>query len=710
MTGNATLTSPKIATPQYEKSRANPAIRVRLVVASALMLFLELALIRWSGSNVVHLAYFNNFVLLGSFLGIGVGFLRAPRAVRPPYYSIATLAAFVVVVLACPVTIDRSSGDVIYFTDESLTLSGPPAWLVLPLIFVATATIMAGPAQLVGRCFVKLPRLEAYRLDLIGSLAGIAGFTALAFLGAPPVVWGVAVAAAFVWLLGPARRRWVLVTCGVLLAVLAAEPLIPSVYGAMTAGDERESLWSPYQKITIQRPAGEKGVLAVKANGVPHQTAMSAARLMRERPRYGIPYDRLPGNPLREVLVVGAGTGNDVAVALAHGARHVDAVEIDPRFLELGRKFHPDRPFADPRVSTHVDDGRAFLQRANKAYDLVLFALPDSLTLVSGASSLRLESYLFTAESLRTVRDRLAPGGAFAMYNYYRQGWLVDRLAGTASGAFGHAACVDQVTGGSHQAVITIARDPAAQSCLGGAVQGGAQRKAVDDWPFLYLKSPSIPAMYLATLAFVLAIAVLAVWWAMPKGGCGGLGALRRMLPYADLFLLGAAFMLLETKSVTGFALLFGTTWVVNAIVFGGVLLAVLAAVEVTRRRRTPSIPVMFGVLFAGLALAWLTPASWLLTLPVPMRALTAIVVAFLPIFAANVIFAKRFADTADGTTAFGVNLLGAMLGGCLEYTALIVGYRALLIAAAVLYLAAFALTLRPAGLRWDAGRVAAGR
>ena len=48
---------------------------VRLLLASSLMLFLELALIRWLGANVVHLSYFSNFVLLGSFLGIGAGFL-----------------------------------------------------------------------------------------------------------------------------------------------------------------------------------------------------------------------------------------------------------------------------------------------------------------------------------------------------------------------------------------------------------------------------------------------------------------------------------------------------------------------------------------------------------------------------------------------------------------------------------------------------------
>ncbi|HEY9350531.1 MAG TPA: hypothetical protein VIP75_07555, partial [Acidothermales bacterium] len=174
-----------------------------------------------------------------------------------------------------------------------------------------------------------------------------------------------------------------------------------------------------------------------------------------------------------------------------------------------------------------------------------------------------------------------------------------------------------------------------------------------------------------------------------------GGGSYRRMRPYADLFLLGVGFLLLNTKSITGFALLFGTTWVVNAIVFAGVLLVVLAAVEVTRRFRTPPIRTMYVVLFAGLLLAWLVPNSWLLAMPVPLRAVCAVTIAFLPIFAANVVFAKRFADTKDATAAFGANLLGAMVGGCLEYLGLIVGFSGLLLVAALVYAAAFALLPR---------------
>ena len=67
------------------------------------------------------------------------------------------------------------------------------------------------------------------------------------------------------------------------------------------------------------------------------------------------------------------------------------------------------------------------------------------------------------------------------------------------------------------------------------------------------------------------------------------------MRPYADLFFMGAAFLLLETKNIATFALLFGTTWLVNAMVFAGVLVVVLAAVETTRRFRTPPLPVVFA-------------------------------------------------------------------------------------------------------------------
>lgn len=666
-------------------------VRVRLVLASALMLFVELALIRWTGSNIVHLSYFSNFVLLGSFLGIGLGFLRVARVRHRPFYSPIALAALVLFVSAYPVTVDRGQDDtVIYFT--SLITTGPPTWVVLPIVFAAAAVVTAGPAELTGRCFTQLPRLTAYRFDLVGSVIGIVAFTALSFLGAPPVWWGVIVAMAFAVLLVPAPTKAGVAVGTVLVA-------LPSALMATTLraeSDQPGTSWSPYYKITTSaRDVGGVPIVDIAANGVPHQQAIPADARVRVEPQYGLPYERAAGGTPSNVLIIGAGSGTDVAIALRKGAAHVDAVEIDPELLAIGRAYHPDLPYDDPRVSTHVDDGRAFLSRTDTRYDLILFALPDSLTLVQGASSLRLESYLFTEQAFASAREHLAPGGALAMYNYYREGWLIDRLALTAQTVFGHAPCVDKIGGDFGQAVITAGLTLDDQRCASPWPGPGADTPppATDQRPFLYLRGATIPPLYLVTIALILLVSALAV----AVVGVGTGSAYRRMRPYTDLFLLGAGFLLLQTKSIAGFALLFGTTWVVNAIVFTGVLLAVLAAVEVTRRFRTPPLTIMYGVLLAGLLLSWLVPEEWLLAMPVAPRLVVAVVLAFLPVFAANVVFAKRFIDTADGTAAFGANLLGAMVGGCLEYLALLVGFPGLLLIAALLYAGAFALRSRSA-------------
>ena len=652
-------------------------VRLRLVLASCLMLFLELALIRWTGANVLHLSYFSNIVLLGSFLGLGLGFLRSRPDRRPPLYFPVALALLMAFVLFVPVTIDRAGSDLVFFT--SLTTTGPPVWVVLPLVFSLTAVIMAGPAELVAACFRELPRLEAYRWDLVGSLVGIGAFTLLSFLRAPSVAWGVIVAVLLVVLM--ARRP------AALLPRLAVVAAAVAIVGFLGYESTRPGVsWSPYYKVeTAPGEIGGVDLVTILANGVPHQAIGPSAQRLEASPWYSLPYERTTRTGPGDVLIVGAGNGVDVALALERGATSVDAVEIDPRIAQLGRELNPDRPYDDPRVSAYVDDGRAFLQRTDRTYDTIIFALPDSLTLVSGASALRLESYLFTVEAMEQVREKLRPAGAFAMYNAYREDWLVGRLGSTVGQAFGHAPCVDLLSSGK-DAVIVAAVDEADQRCgtdpVANAAVSGADPVS-DARPFVYLREPSIPPMYLFTLIGLLALSLLAVRVVS--------GPVRRMRPYTDLFLLGAAFMLLETRSVTGFALLFGTTWVVNAVVFAGVLVAVLLAVETTRRLpKAPPPVVSYGLLAASLAIAALVPASWLLSLPAAPRAIVAVTVAFLPIFTANVVFASRFAATADATTAFGANLLGAMVGGALEYLALLVGYPALLALAALLYLAAF--------------------
>jgi spermidine synthase len=661
--------------------------RARLLALSFLSLFTELALIRWAGSNIIYLSYLSNFVLLASFLGLGLGFLVAERRARLFDYLLPLLGLFVLAALAggLSIQVPDSTGDVIFFTGGQTTLTAPVG-VVLPIVFLWVTAIMAGVGQELARAFRLLPPLEAYRIDIAGSLAGIAAFTLLSFLGAPPVVWGFVVAIAVISLgsVRPTRLQAAGAACFVV--ALAVE--------SFQAG----SAWSPYYKVRWVQ--GGSGSTAVAVNGVPHQGAHAVSRDRSAQDPYLAPYQlmgtRIPNN----VLVVGAGTGNDVAIALYQGASHVDAVEIDPVIQQLGATLHPDHPYQDPRVSVHIDDGRAFLQGTTSTYDLILFALPDSLTLVSGQASLRLESYLFTAEAAATARAHLRPDGVFAEYNFFRQEWLVDRLAGTLQDAYGEAPCVLQEIGktpGVGFAVLVASLDPSQIACASRWQRpAGTVAPSRDDQPFLYVRA-GFPTFYLVALILILLAAALATLL---------VGSPLSLAPYVDLFFMGAAFLLLETKNVVQFALLFGTTWFVNALVFAGILVTVALAIEASRRFSLPGPTTFYVLLFITLGAAWLVPPAYLLALPFGFRVVGASALAFGPVFVANLVFAQRFRDTSDSLKAFAANLLGAILGGCLEYSALVIGYRDLLLVAGLLYVVAFVLYRR--GPRKTTTRVAA--
>jgi hypothetical protein len=571
----------------------------------------------------------------------------------------------------------------------SLTLSGPdpfrgvggansiPQPLSLTVVFVLVVAVMVGLGQAVARIFVTFKPLNAYRLDILGSIAGIAVFTLLSFLNQPPVTWGVIAAAGLVVLVLPKARWWQYVAAAGVIAVLLTETLIPG------------QLWSPYNKLAIQhgQEAGQPSV-AISANNIPYQTAESLDAMHQLAPSYFYPYRHVTQADLGNVLIIGAGTGNDVTVALSEGARHVDAVEIDPLLLQKVGQSHPDQPYKDPRVTRHVGDGRAFLEDTNQHYNLILLALPDSMTALAGQSALRLESYLLTEQSLASAKSHLAPGGTFAMYNYY-QPFLLSRYATTIEDVFHQTPCTELQPGqlgGRVLAVLTVHPGGTVPDCA-AYWHGSSLAPATDDHPFPYLQSNSIPTNFLWMLAAILLGSVVLI-------RVGG-GRFKGMQSYVDLAFMGAAFLLLETKNIVQFALLFGTTWLVNSLVFAGVLLAVYAAVETARHVRLPKPPVLYVLLVASLVLAWVVPQDSLLSLPIIARFFAASALAFAPIFLANLVFAQRFSDVANSGTAFAVNLLGAMVGGALEYMSLITGYHVLLIVIGVLYGLAFLTGLR---------------
>ncbi len=663
------------ATPGVaESGRPSPATSFRLVFLSFLMLFLELALIRWTAANNVHLAYVTNLVLIGSFLGIGVGFLLAHASLRVLGWTPVALAVLTAFVLTFPVKLTALVDN--HFEGAS-GMSALPRWLSLSVIFVLVVIVMAGVGQALAETFSKFRPLDAYRLDVLGSVAGIAVFSLLSFLWLPPISWGAIVVLGMFVMLGRQVRWWQGLAALSIVILLALE--------SMSAVDQ----WSPYYKITATEPSGPEGGLVVSANNIPHQTAYSVATLRRIESFYFFPYRHLATKP-RNVLVIGAGTGNDVAVALSEGAGHVDAVEVDPVIAQLGREKSPSHPYQNPRVTLHVDDGRAYLENTDRHYDLILFALPDSLTVLAGQSSLRLENYLLTIDALRAVKAHLNPKGTFSMYNYYQPA-LLDRYASSLRTVYGSSPCVQlgDPLAGRRQAVLTIGAHGGVSNCR--TVWSGKEiSAATDNHPFPYLFGSGIPAFYVWTVLLILAFSLVVIRTAA--------GSLRTMTRYLDLACMGAAFMLLETKNIVQFALLFGTTWFVNSLVFAGILVSVYAAIETARHLRLPRPFILYVALLVALGVAWIVPQEDLLSLSSVPRFLAAITLAFAPVFLANLVFAQRFKDVGSSTKAFGANLLGTVVGALLEYLSLVTGYQFLLVVVALLYGLAFLLNRRRVG------------
>jgi SAM-dependent methyltransferase len=398
-------------------------------------------------------------------------------------------------------------------------------------------------------------------------------------------------------------------------------------------------------------------------------------------------YAELAPLPPGRILIVGAGTGNDVAAALRKTARLVTAVEIDPAIAAIGRARHPERPYSDPRVTLVIDDARSFFHRARSGeYAAVVFGFLDSHRLLSAFGSVRLDNFMYTSEAMAEVRRLLVPGGRVALTFASNRPWIHARLLSLVGQSFGGRAWTVFPPYGYANGILYLA-ERGSQAGASAGDTGGALVPN-DDWPFLYLRERRIPPYNVLFLVVALALSG-AAFFVLPKG------ERRIRVPY---FLLGAAFFLLETSNVVRMALLFGSTWAVNTVVFAGILALVLLANLTAARWRVP-LSACVAAVGLGILLAAMLPAGQLLELPIGARAAAAVVVYLGPVFFGGLIFARLIENEARLFEAYGSNVLGAVLGGSAEYLSLVFGFRFLLALALAFYLGVFVLLRRPTPL-----------
>jgi spermidine synthase len=730
MTTETPSTPPRIGPVRAWTARP----RIGLFLISFIILFLELACIRWFGSTVLFLTFFTNIVLIACVLGMSVGCLAATRG-RDLVQGVLPLTTLAVALALGTIWAHRerkmdvdvgnqASPQQVYFGTEATALGGlgggVPIEVVAGLFFVLIALIFVGLGQVMGRAFDAIPdRVAAYTTNIAGNLAGIVAFSLLAYARVPPTAWFAAALGPLLWFAG----RWAWLQALALAAVL----VLVGRYPAHEHADDL-TIWSPYYRVYFDSRSS-----TIVTNNIGHQQMVPIGITGAG---YALPYllnRDAGGPPRRDVLVIGAGSGNDVQAALENGAEHVDAVEIDPVLYELGKARHPEHPYDDPRVAIHFDDGRNFVRKARSDYDQVVYALLDSLVLHSGYSSLRLESFLYTEQAFRDIRERLRPDGVFVMYNQYRRGWVVARLARMAERAFGTRPIVlslpyrdkigfDQSQQG-YMSVVIVGRTEASLAPIrrrfesgewfwlhaspehnaainafgaeaphvAGAQEGYWQKigpaevdvarvrwVATDDWPFLYLRSPTIPAHNWRGILIMVAASLVVLRLFAPS---------RSYRPNGRMFFLGAGFMLLETKAVVHLALLFGSTWVVHSIAFSAILVMILLSnlyVIAMRPRRTR---LYYGLLLATLLANAAVPMTELLALPTTARVLASCALISAPIFFAGVIFATSLRGSPHPDLDLGSNIGGVVLGGLSEYLTLVVGFRGLLLVACGYYL-----------------------
>jgi len=695
-----------------------------LFLASALTLFAELALIRWVATEVRVFAYVKNLALLLCFLGFGLGCALSRKNTRWLTAIKALLGLILVVRLPWFSTSVMENLSRLLGSAQDIQIWGTVTerhWGVFLLAAAVTmillwliTCIFIPLGQTVSRQLELAPRtLYGYSWNLAGSLIGILAFFAVSWLALPPWVWFLTILASIAILQSDRRDRT--------LVGLAIIPVVLLLVD--TSSSRRFTLWTPYQQIDVEEitfPNGELEASNIRVNHTGYQIIVNLSHdfLSRHPKLLKEPEDENPYNlpfrftvPHPRVLIVGSGTGNDVAAALRNQSSAVDAVEIDPAILKLGRR-HPEHPYSDPRVTAHLTDARSYMKRARGPYDLILFGLLDSHTQLSDYSNMRIDNFVYTEESFREARALLAPDGIVFIKFQVNLPWLGRRLDEMLTRTFGKSPAV----------FVAHSSYSAGATCFAASASGQVQAKlaadarlrefvearrpdfvdlpavavTTDDWPYLYQKRHTIPGIFFLLSVLVVLLAA-AFYLQIPEA--------HSRVPSLFFFSMGAGFLLLETQVVSRLALYFGTTWQVNGIVIAAILAALLLANYVTEQRRSPwPRSWTLALLLLGIAFAYLFPFSRI-PLPASWVGLIAAAVFVVPVFFAGLLFASEFCAADSPAAALGANMLGAVVGGLLENLSLIVGMKALLLVAAVLYsLAGLGFRgLRPSATRAEA-------
>lgn len=679
----------------------------RLALISFIILFLELALIRLIGTEIRIFAYLSNLILLAIFIGVGLGmFIKKRLSVLISSFLLLILMLILVSKVFNNITpwLSPLSESFIWFQE-----SWPSLFKIIfalgqtMVLFCLVMAIFVPLGQYLGRFFKSSKKIIFYySLNVLFSLLGIWAFNLLSFLSISPFI-GILATQFLLLIFIPQKRLNFAGLSAISTAIIIFVHLIFST----------NTTWSPYQKLTlIKLPPSEYQTLGyqLQVNNVGYMGLLDLSDKyqktvlekmkdldlpenfdIRFSNQYDLPFLIKPN--VEDVLIIGAGAGNDAAAAIRANVLNIDAVEIDPKIIDLGRKNHPEQPYSHPSVNIFVDDGRSYFKKTTKKYDLVIMGLADSHTLSSSLNNIQLDNYLYTRQGFEEIKLILKPDGLLFVSFDVRRPWIGDKIQANLANVFGHSPLIFNLQeepplfgwGGvifvqsvdEHQLQTWLSQNPALDKFIASRqiTYKSPAKELVDDWPYLYLDKPRIPKIHLIVSLFLLAIFLI----------------LAQKISYSgkfrwDSFFLGSGFLLYEFQNISKTALLYGNTWMTNVFTISAILVFILIANLITTEIKI-GIKFLYAMLFVAFAIQIIIPLPLLNRLSTMAKYILAPMLLNLPLFFSALIFISLFTKAREEKAFFASNLIGSAIGGVLAFLSYAYGIKFLLFVSLLMYL-----------------------
>ena len=674
-----------------------------IALAAGLGLFLELAIIRIHSSYFQLFAYFKNLSLLSCFLGLGIGFSLSNKKLKSlawvfPFFTVQIIFLFLLkntpltAFFQNPISEQWAMGQSVAKGVYHLSI----IYGFLILIFIFNAMCFVPIGHLVTKLMSHTDSLRAYGYNLIGSIVGVILFTLLSFFWTPPIIWLSIGFILYLFFAYFSNLPKALSTFSFLITVI--------LISATNKSDlKNQEFYSPYQNISVEHNSSLGSPLTIKSSHIWFQTPLDLSTEFLQKKNkewfnfYNFPFQISNKKP-KKIMIVGSGSGNDVAAALRNKIKEIDAVEIDPVIGKLGVQFHPEKPYSAKNVNFIINDARNAIKYANKKYDLILYSVLDSHSNLSGKGGIRLDSFVYTEESFKEAREKLSTNGYLVLSFAISTQELGIKIFKMLEKAFNGkkpivlASSQEIDTFVDQKYIFVISEnlnqfDKIKETKFNetNIFENNQISKNIDvstdDWPFFYMVKKVYPVSYLVVILLVF----ISSYFFVKK--VNNLN-FRNFSP--TCFFLGAGFMLVETKGITEAAKIFGGTWIVISIIILLILTMAFFANLLIYKKVKIGEKLIFILLFLSIAISYYVSNLNIENYSLNLAKILNPIFLTLPLFFSGLAFSNELKKLNSPSIALSSNILGALFGGLLEYNSMYFGFKFLYLLAIIVYLLSY--------------------